>query len=588
MADQTEAARLHALRQLDLLDSDPSESFDRITRMAGQLFSLNTAAISLTDSDRQWFMSRLGVTDNSLPRHDAPCNEVTQERQQLVLADLLADPFYRTSTLAGTGARFYAGTPLTTRDGHCLGALCVVGDVPRQATGEEMASLRDLAAMVMSQIELRHSYGRIDPASGLPNRNQFMEDLQDLASERPGEEWIVALIDLAKSDELDGILRTMGPAQIDVLVQHAVRLLFTVLPADSPAYHVAATQIAFLLPNRSRELLDELGPVMTAHHVGADLAPATTPSLGARPFTVGSVHPKDVLRNACSAAQDARANECFAGVYSRTSDQRHERQYQLLHGFGTALQRESDLRLVYQPRIELTSGRCIGVEALLRWRHAELGEVSPSEFVPIVEQSSLMRDATAWVLDRAFAQQALWRAQGVRMCMSINVSASNLREGDFTHRVRTLLGEYGLAPNSIELEITESAIMDRSGAAQAQLLALDAAGISLAIDDFGTGYSSLSYLQRLPAKVVKIDQSFVRTLATGTREHALVRSIITLAHDLDYCVVAEGVETLAALQPLLAMGCDQAQGYFFSRPLEVADVDPWIRSRSDNTMKAAA
>ena len=181
MSMQNEEDRLRALRDLGLLDTPPSEAFDRITRMASQLFDLPISAVSLTDKDRQWFKSRVGVEHWQLGREKAPCAEVATSRELVVLPDLLDNEYYRDSELAQAGIRFYAGAPLVTRDGFGLGSMCVLGPQPRTATPEELNALQDLAAMVMAQIELQHAFGRIDPVSELPNRNQFIEDLGDLA-----------------------------------------------------------------------------------------------------------------------------------------------------------------------------------------------------------------------------------------------------------------------------------------------------------------------------------------------------------------------------------------------------------------------
>lgn len=177
MSDRDEDARLGALRQLNLLDTGPSESFDRITRMASQIFGLPISAVSLTDRDRQWFKSRVGVEHRSIPRDKAPCAQVAESARPVLIPDLLADEVYANSVLADQGVRFYAGAPLVTREGFGLGALCVLGTEPRTASDAEMAALGDLAEMVMSQIELQHAFGRIDPLSGLPNRTQFLDDL---------------------------------------------------------------------------------------------------------------------------------------------------------------------------------------------------------------------------------------------------------------------------------------------------------------------------------------------------------------------------------------------------------------------------
>ncbi|WP_267396502.1 MULTISPECIES: sensor domain-containing phosphodiesterase [unclassified Sphingomonas] len=580
MAAESEFERITALRQLGLIESQTSESFDRITRMAGQIFSLEASAISLTDSDRQWFMSRLGVTDTEMPRHDAPCNEVTESGDLLLVPDLLANPRYAESTLAGTGARFYAGAPLVTREGYCLGALCVVGETPRSASDKEMSALRDLAAMVMAQIELQHAYGRVDPLSGLPNRNQFIEDLDDLARDQPGESRRAVIIDLAQNGELDSVGRVMGPAHYDEIVRGAVRMLVRALPSSCQAYHVAATQLAFLADEDvSEAMLERIAADVSSISGDETIGFTTTPALGVAPIVLGKTSPQDALRTGYSAAQDSRANERILSTYSPASDALYRRRFGLLADFGGALRREGELRLVYQPRVSLPSGHCCGAEALLRWDHPELGEISPGEFIPLVEETALIREATSWVLDRAMRQQAIWRKQGLQITLSINVSAANLREDDLASRVQLLLLKHRLPPACIELELTESAIMDRSGKARDQLMALKTAGVRLAIDDFGTGYSSLSYLHQVPAHVVKIDQSFIRDLEHDTHGYALVRAMVTLSHDLGFQVVAEGVETLETLQPLLAIGCDEAQGYFFSRPISAEMFASWVQAR---------
>lgn len=190
------------------------------------------------------------------------------------------------------------------------------------------------------------------------------------------------------------------------------------------------------------------------------------------------------------------------------------------------------------------------------------------------------------MLDAGFKQLGAWCAAGRHVQLSLNISAANLNEADFAQSVQLCLLKHRVQADMVELEVTESAVMENSGRAAGQLAALSDAGIQLAIDDFGTGYSSLSYLQRLPAKVVKIDQSFVRDLANDEREQALVRSMIALSHDLDYRVVAEGVEAKEAAEMLTQMECDEGQGYFFARPMELVDFERWL-DLHENSQAAA-
>ncbi|MGT2487478.1 putative bifunctional diguanylate cyclase/phosphodiesterase [Methylobacterium oryzae CBMB20] len=289
-----------------------------------------------------------------------------------------------------------------------------------------------------------------------------------------------------------------------------------------------------------------------------------------------------MLRALYSAVQDARSSPELVSVYSSATDEAYQRRYRLLQDFGPALRADEQLRLVFQPRIDLSTGRCVGAEALLRWNHPVLGPVSPGEFVPVIEHSSHAQAMTAFVLDTALAQARRWHDAGHELAISVNVSAANLNEAAFGNSVKASVQRHGLTPERLELEVTESAVMQDARQARHQLDALATAGIRLAIDDFGTGYSSLAYLQSIPAHVVKIDQSFVRKLEDGERERSLVRSMIGLSHDLGYRVVAEGVETGAAADCLRAMGCDEAQGYLFARPIETDLFATWFRQHESS------
>ncbi len=582
VCDHREEVRLDALYQLSLLDTSPSESFDRITRMASQIFGLPVAAVSLTDRDRQWFKSRVGIDHWSIPRDTAPCAQVATTTQPLVIEDFQTDPYYADSVLGRAGTRFYAGAPLVTRDGHGLGALCVLGMEPRRASPAELAALVDLAAMVMAQIELQHAFGRIDPVSGLPTRSQFHDDLIDLARDRPGEPRLAVVVDLARDDQISRIARAMGGARVDEMIRESSRALRNALGSARPAYHVGAAQFAFLSPPGVEHAAyqQELRAGFAAIRASSSVRFVTNVAIGLRPFTLGDVSADDVLRGAASAAQDARSIDGAIALYSPSNDIAHRRQYALLRDFGAALDAGDQLRLEYQPRIELTTGRCIGAEALLRWRHPRLGEVSPGEFIPIIEQTSLARPTTQWVLDAAMSQLADWSHKGRDIAVSVNISAANFSEDDLIERIQLGLLKRGLRSDRLEIELTESAIMAQPDRALAMLHELAAAGICLAIDDFGTGHSSLAYLQRLPARVVKIDQAFIRNL-TGAAgpDFVLVETMIGLAHKLGFRVVAEGIETAEAAAVLTRLGCEEAQGFWFARPMEPTPFVQWITDR---------
>jgi EAL domain-containing protein (putative c-di-GMP-specific phosphodiesterase class I)/GGDEF domain-containing protein len=575
-----EAARLNALHRLELLDTPPSEAFDRITRMAAQLFDLPIAAVSLTDSDRQWFKSKVGVEHDAIPRLRAPCAEVADTAHVLVVPDLLENAYFRDSKLAADGIRFYAGAPLVTSDGFALGAMCVLGTEPRQVTEAESQALQDLATMVMTQIELQHALGRIDPVSGLPNRNQFIVDFNDMELAEPaGDMRLAALVSLASPQELSDAQRVMGAGYLDEMVREVVPQLR--LAGAGKIYHVGSTQFAFFAPRgvTLETFRTQMQSWLDARAGHGQARFITTVTVGIAPYTVGQTEGLDLLRNMHSAAHDGLAAERCVRVFSSEHDAILQRRFWLVNAFGAALESRNQLRLVYQPKIGLHNGACASVEALLRWSHPEAGVISPGEFIPVIEGTSLARATTEWVLAAAMRQMAAWRQEGVTLQVAVNVSAVNLEEPDFCDRVLKLLVRHGLPPSSLAIELTESALMRNPKVAQATLERLAHAGVQLAIDDFGTGYSSLSYLQSLPANVVKIDQSFMRNLVHDERRRALVGTMIKLSHDLGHKVVAEGVETVEVEDFLRAAGCDEVQGYLHARPLAPNALAEWLAGR---------
>ncbi|MCH4812624.1 sensor domain-containing phosphodiesterase [Vreelandella neptunia] len=578
-----EKNRLFALRQLNLLDTPPSESFDRITRMASQLFDLPISAVSLTDENRQWFKSRVGVDHWEIPRETAPCNGVCNSSQILIIPDLLTSDTYRDSYLANSGIRFYAGAPLVTREGHTLGAMCVLGKQPRQVTEQEQATLRDLAAMVMAQIELQHAFGRVDPLTGLSNRNQFAEDLQDLERDASNDRKVALFTEMVDASELSALHRTMGPAFLDELSRIAARCLQQAISPGVKLYHLGGCQFVHLVEYASdADLLTEalrLRQALLALVTSREVPVLVHPAIGIVPFYLGALAAGDVLRSAYAACLDARLAEKGAGLYSSDLDALYQRRFILLGDIGRALENEQELYLVYQPRVALESGECLGAEALLRWHHPTLGEVSPGEFIPLIENTPMAKPLTQWVMRHAIHQAASWHRQGKALQVSVNVSATNLEEEDFAVRLLEEMARMALPSAAIEVELTESALIGQGEVAANQLKALIAAGLRIAIDDFGTGYSSLSYLHEIPAHTVKIDRRFITDLGEDARTETLVKSMISMAHDLGYRVVAEGVESEAAYQRLVQLGCEEAQGYFIARPLLPEVFEEWLQDR---------
>ncbi|MGM0525491.1 MAG: sensor domain-containing phosphodiesterase [Pseudomonadota bacterium] len=568
MLQDYERKRLATLRQLNLLDTSPSESFDRITRMASKLFDLPIAAVSLTDDDRQWFKSRVGVEHTEIPRFKACCGEVADTSGFLVVPDLLESIQYQNSVLAESGVRFYAGAPLTTRDGYTLGSMCVLGNEPRQLTDDERALLRDMAAMVMDQIELQHAFGRIDPVTGLPNRNQFIEDIEDLKRDQSGLRYALH-VDLFDENQIRSLQRVVGLPSLDKLARKVADYLKQRLRNRERLYYIGGCEYLYLVDGKDEDINDKAQALwqLVSDVVLDESSPLLhTPVIGIAPFELSDAVGADIIRTVHSASQDARHTGEDVVLYSQQLDAEHRRRFTILHDFRQALESDDQLYLHFQPRLSLSTNKCQSVEALIRWQHPTLGAISPAEFVPLVENTSLVREMTDWVLQRCIEQINSWHQQGCSLQIAMNISGSNLDETGFAKRILSALQDADIETRWFELELTESAIVSHSKQAMRQLQELADAGVSIAIDDFGTGYNTLTYLQEVPAHVVKIDRAFVFNLEQGPRNQAIVNAMVSMAQKLGYRVVAEGVENEQSCEYLRGIGCDDIQGFWYSKP----------------------
>jgi len=269
-----------------------------------------------------------------------------------------------------------------------------------------------------------------------------------------------------------------------------------------------------------------------------------------------------------------RAGGSTYAVFESHMDAGASEQLSLQHDLRRSIEL-GQLQLYYQPKVDGRLGRIRGVEALLRWNHAERGMISPAVFIPIAERFGLIGAIGRWVIDEACRQMAEWADQGVRMRVAINLSVYQLREEDLVQRIEAALARNAIDPSQLLCEITESVAMEDIKATQRAFEGLERIGVYLSIDDFGTGYSSLSYLRQLPARQLKIDRSFVNDLATSADARAVVDAVVRLAHALGLKVVAEGVETGEQRDILVMLGCDELQGFYFARPMPAETLLAW-------------
>ena len=243
-----------------------------------------------------------------------------------------------------------------------------------------------------------------------------------------------------------------------------------------------------------------------------------------------------------------------------------------------------ELHLMFQPKIDAGSAQITGAEALLRWTHPERGIVPPAVFIPISEQFGLIDEIGDWVIEEACRQAHLWRRQGVRMRIAVNLSARQLLQPNLPQRIRAILRRYRIHPSLLTCEITESLAVESTAAYRLALINLQKSGMHISIDDFGTGYSNLSYLRELPARELKIDRSFVTDLGESEHAHSIVDAVIRMSHALGKRVVAEGVENRRQMEILVALGCDELQGYFFAKPMSSELLLLWATSPPDGSV----
>lgn len=300
-------------------------------------------------------------------------------------------------------------------------------------------------------------------------------------------------------------------------------------------------------------------------------------TIGIANFPLHSEEADPLLKKAEQAMLQAQFAKKELAFYDERQEQQFVRRHLLFAQLHQALN-DNVLSLHYQGQIDLKTGKVIGAEALARWFDPVKGPISPAEFIPIAEKSGLIKPFTLWVLREAFGQIARWKAEGLSICVSVNISARSVVDPDFVPDVQRLVEEYQLPPQDIILELTESSFVDSPQTAMETIQRLHALGFKQSIDDFGTGYSSLSYLKNLQVDELKVDQSFVRTLGKPNGSDAIVQSTIQLAHNLDLKVVAEGIETDDNRRQLIEMGCDIGQGYFFCKPMAADAFFTWANT----------
>jgi len=416
-----------------------------------------------------------------------------------------------------------------------------------------------------------------DPLTDLPNRNLLHARIEHALAWAGRHRTLVALhhIDL---DQFRLVNDSLGHHVGDELLVAVSRRLAARCRQDDTLARVGADEFILLQepvaePQEATVVARDLLAVLAApFHLAGGHEIYLAASIGIGIFPNDGENPADLLKNAEAAMFHAKENGrnqlCF---YTERMNTDALARLQMEAGLRQALERR-ELLLYYQPKVEMTGGRMSGAEALIRWQRPDGSLVSPAEFIPVAEKTGLIVAIGEWVLDEACRQLRAWKEEGLpELKLAVNVSARQFRAGNLAEVVAATLARHRVAPNRLELELTESTLMEQPEQAAVLLAKCAELGVSIALDDFGTGYSSFAYLSRFPINVLKIDRSFVQEITTRPDAAMIADSIIALARRMGIRVVAEGVETEAQLAYLRRRGCDQMQGYLYSRPLPAAD-----------------
>lgn len=417
-----------------------------------------------------------------------------------------------------------------------------------------------------------------DSLTGVMNRTAFSAALSKGLADA-GAPIAVAVINLGRFRRINEHLGySVGDA---VLTKMAARLA-AVPSVNSAVARLAADQFAAFTRLRDAASLQAWGTSLVmalADPVVVEAQPIDiTATLGLALAADGATSADELMRFADLALDHARREKRVLAIYEEALKPAARDQLSLLGELRRAVEND-ELRLFFQPKIELKTGRVAGAEVLLRWQHPTRGLLGPADFIPFAEQTGFIRRLTRWTLDRAIAQGSLWQRAGQALGLAVNISADDIGDDRFDSRVASLLTRHRLPPALLTLEITESGFIEDPAQALRMLDAIAALGVSLSIDDFGTGYSSLSHLARMPVHEVKIDRSFVQGLESDPEFALVVRSAIDMGHGLGLKVVAEGIETEAAAARLRDFGCDIAQGYWYAKPMPLAALESWLEGR---------
>ncbi len=535
-------------------------------------------------------LSLLNVSDVDDEQGRSAVSLAIRTGKTVVARDMHVDPNFAPWRAHLDGMACGIACPLRI-GGEVFGALVIWDADPNTFNVDEVMLLTESAddlafgvATLRTRIEQQEFQEKIDrltrydALTGLPNEAQFTEFLVTAidTGKRCNQSFTVLQTNIERLSEINDVL---GFIHGDQLLREFGARLSAVVPEFAKVARLRGDEFAILLPdssiNAAMTLVQRLDDALSHPFQIADIPLEMSAKFGIVLFPEHGSTPHDLFRHMGIALHLAKKKDARYVIFDMVKNQIQSGHLIMAVELRRAIE-NGDLLLYLQPKVEFATGRVCGAEGLVRWKHAKRGLIPPGEFISLAENTGLIKALTEWVITAGLRLNHGWARQGCALPIAINLSARNLRDENLVENIRQLQAIWGVAAGLLELEITESMVMDDAEFSLQVLRSLSDQGIPLYIDDFGTGYSSLSYLQKLPVDYIKIDQSFVSDMTISKDSSVIVRSTIDLAHDLGFMVVAEGIETQEQWNQLVALGCDIAQGYFIARPMPAEEFPNWV------------
>lgn len=455
-------------------------------------------------------------------------------------------------------------------------------EIVSKNSGDEITILEEnfnrLAEAVKNETQNLEHQALHDPLTDLPNRKLLHNRLQQeiLRGERASKQFVLIISDLNRFKEIND---TLGHHIGDLVLQQAAERLFNIFRKTDTVARLGGDEFAVLLPETNlqqaklltHKVLDNFNQpfVIGDHNLNVGI------SLGLAEFPTHGNDVNILTQRADVAMYIAKQNNIGYSVYDPNKDTHSIGRLALMSELREAIETES-LELYFQPKIDIATNKVVSAEALLRWNHPQRGFIKPGEFIPLAEQTGLIKPLTQWVIEKSITQCAKWKSKNINVDVSVNIAAQNLHDSKLIHHIRDMMLKHNLSPEHLTLEISEGDIMSEPIRARHTLERFKKSGIKLSIDDFGTGYSSLSYLNKLPVDEIKMDRSFVLEMTEDNDDDIIVKSTIELAHNIGLTIVAEGVHNKQTWDRLKTLHCDIAQGHYISKPLSAAEFSDWI------------